>query len=217
MSNWEKALNLSAEDRSAIEAVVARAEKSTTGEIVPMIVHKSSYVRHVPVVLALLIFALCVLVLPTVVWFVPGPIWAWEIAAVVLSFALAVLLARAEFIQRLLTPGKDAAKAVFRRAEFEFLNTGIPETAGRTGVLIFVSQLEHRAVILGDKAISEKLAPEVWVEILDTMIGELRAGRVKEAFEGAVDRVGVLLAREFPVTAGSANPNELANRLIVKE
>lgn len=215
--SWESSLNLTKEDRAAIEAAVTRAEKTTTGEIVPIIVEKSSYIRHVPVVIALAIFTAAVLLLPSFLWLVPGPAWAWEIAAVALSVVLAIALSKVKFVQRLLTPRKDAAKAVFRRAEYEFLHTGIPETNGRTGVLIFVSMLEHRAVILGDRAISEKLAPEVWIEILESMIGELRAGRIAPAFTGAIDRVGALLAREFPVTEGRENPNELSNKLIVKE
>ena len=148
-------------------------------------------------------------------WVLPGPIWIWDLAALVLSVVLAAVLSPLPFVQRLLTSKRDSASAVMTRAELEFLETGIPATEGRTGVLIFVSMHERRAVILGDKAISDRMKPEAWTEILAAMIVELKAGRVKEAFEGAIARVGDVLAREFPIQAGDTN--ELPNTLIVKD
>ena len=206
---------ISDSDATAIAAAVGMAEKRTAGEIVPMIVRQSTYVRHVPVIVGLLSFIVFVLLLPGLYWILPGPIWLWDLAALVVSVLLSVSLSRVPFVQRLLTSRKDSTAAVMHRAELEFLETGIPATEGRTGVLIFVSSFERRAVILGDKAISDRMKPEAWTEILEAMITELRAGRMKEAFEGAISRVGDVLAREFPIQPGDTN--ELPNTLIVKD
>lgn len=202
-------------DRATIEAAVAEAEKKTAGEIVPMIVRQSSYVSHVPMVVGLLVFSLLMLLIPEIQWLVSGPLWAFDIGALVISVALAVVLSRVPAVQRIFTPAKDSAAAVFRRAELEFLETGIPGTAGRTGVLIFVSMHERRAVVIGDEAISARMKPEAWVEILDEMIAELRGGSVSKAFVKAIGRVGDVLAREFPIQAGDTN--ELPNALVIKD
>jgi putative membrane protein len=202
-------------DLREIETAVAAAEARTAGEIVPMVVRESSFSGHVPYIVTLLLFAFFMIVLPVVAWRLPGPPWAWDVAAAAFSCAIGWMSARSSALRRLFTPIHDQALSVFHRAQLEFHETGIPATTGKTGVLIFVSLQERRAVILGDQAISSHIKPDAWVEIVNGLLAQMRAGKMREGFTSAIAKVGEVLAREFPIQPGDVN--ELPNTLIVKE
>ena len=202
-------------DLRDIEEAVARAEKSTAGEIVPMVVRESTLSGHVSAIGTLLAFAFLMLLLPAAQSLLPGPSWAFEFGAGGLSLIIGRLLEMTSFARRLFTTAHDRAVSVVNRAHLEFHETGITLTEGRTGVLIFVSLLERRAVILGDESISAKLDEKTWVEIVDGLLAHMKRGDLRAGFVEAIEKVGAVLAREFPIQAGDTN--ELPNSLVVKE
>lgn len=211
MENWISAY-ANEFDLQAIEQAVAAAEKRTSGEIVPMVVRESSLSGHVPVIGALLAFAFLMVVLPLV--HLPGPAWIYDVVAVGLSFGFGFVSAHVPVLRRLFTSSEDLALSVLNRAQLEFHQTGIPQTEGRTGVLIFVSLLEHRAVILGDESISAKLNKETWVEVVDGLLACMKERDLRAGYVEAIGRVGDILAREFPIQPNDVN--ELPNTLVVK-
>ncbi|UAB77580.1 hypothetical protein INR77_12385 [Erythrobacter sp. SCSIO 43205] len=85
-------------------------------------------------------------------------------------------------------------------------------TAGATGVLIYLSMREHRAEIVADDSIAEKVNPEVWGEAMGDMIVRIRKGQVAEGMAAGVRDVGFILAEHFP--RGENDENELPDRLI---
>ena len=85
-------------------------------------------------------------------------------------------------------------------------------TAGRTGVLIYLSLDEHRAEIVADKAINDRVAPEAWGEAMALLIDAVRDDRPGEGLALAIGRVGAILAPHFPRAADDIN--ELPDRLI---
>ncbi len=202
-------------DLRQIETAVTQAEARTSGEIVPMIVRESSFSGHVPVITTLICFSFFMIVLPGVSSRLPGPSWSWDFAAAILSLLLGFVGARIPVVRRLITPRHDQAQSVFHRAQLEFHETGIPMTTGHTGVLIFVSLQERRAVVLADRAISDRLKPEAWVEIVNHLLENFRGGKLREGFTVAIEKVGEILAREFPAQA--SHTNELPNSLVVKD
>jgi putative membrane protein len=86
------------------------------------------------------------------------------------------------------------------------------KTVGRTGVLLYLSMLEHRAEIVADEAIASKVAPEVWGDAMVALLDHVKAGNPGQGVAAAVAQMGVVLAEHFP--KGSKNPNELPDRLI---
>jgi putative membrane protein len=212
--NW-LARHANENDLLEIGKAVAQAESRTAGEIVPMIVRESSFSGHVPVIMTLLWFLFFMILFPLVSVRLPGPSWAWGFAAAILSVVLGWMFARIPFVRRLVTSHHDQAQSVFHRAQLEFHETGIPMTTGKTGILIFVSLQERRAVVLGDRAISDRLKPETWVEIVNHLLENFREGKMREGFTVAIEKVGEILAREFPVQPGDVN--ELPNVLVVKD
>ncbi len=86
-------------------------------------------------------------------------------------------------------------------------------THGRTGVLIYVSLKEHRAEIVADEPIAEKVSADVWGEAMADMLGHIKQGQLAEGIAAGVRDVGVVLAEHFP--RDTDDTNELPDRLIV--
>jgi putative membrane protein len=130
----------------------------------------------------------------------------------VLAFLLVRLLLASTPLRLALTPGRTKSRRVHRRA-VELFRTGCElKTRGRTGILIYLSLAERRAEILADKAIADKVEPEVWGEAMAHLVDEVKAGRPGAGLAKAVERVGAVLAPILPPRAD--NPNEICDRLV---
>jgi putative membrane protein len=125
----------------------------------------------------------------------------------IVRFALAYMPLRMA-----LTPGATKQRRVGRRAIAMFRASAEQKTRGRTGVLLYLSLLEHRAEILADSAIASKVEPEVWGEAMEVLIDHVKEGRTGQGIAEAVDKIGVVLAGCLPRTIG--DENELPDRLI---
>jgi putative membrane protein len=208
--------HLSDADFSEIERAIAGAEAKTSGEVVPMIVRRSVSLRTAPYIAIMTGLAIMFVVgLLLHFDFAKTQHLVWLVVGVVATLALAVATPFVVPLQRFFTLDADEAEAAFQRAQLEFFQTGIPATAGRTGVLIFVSLFERRAFILGDEAITKRLDKDVWVQITQDMVNRLKKGDYKGGFIGAIEAVGAKLAKEFPRAANDRN--ELHDHLVIKE
>lgn len=85
-------------------------------------------------------------------------------------------------------------------------------TVGATGVLIYLSMREHRAEIVADDSIAEKVDAEVWGEAMGDMLVRIRKGQIAEGMAAGVRDVGFVLSEHFP--RGEDDENELPDRLI---
>jgi len=199
-----------------IETAIAEAESHTSGEIVPILVRRSSTVGHVSLVgFTLLLLGMFLIDLPAILADLGGPYWIWLGACWLLAGGLALGLQRLDIVQRLLTPRLDQMQQVNLRAQIEFYELGISQTRDRTGILLFVSLMEHRAVVLADHSIAEKLDADVWQELVDLMIRGVKRGDLAAGMTEAVQRCGELLSAHFPIAENDTN--ELRDHLIVKE
>lgn len=207
---------LSQEDLTKIENTISRVEEETRGEIVPVIVRRSSTVGHIPLILTLLLTLLTVIVeFPMSDWLWIRPwVYLWPVL-VVIFYLLSLQLARSPWLQKLLVSEKDELQQVHQRAELEFYKNTIHRTEGGTGILIFVSVMEKKAVILGDEGISKKLPPETWNEVLNQLRKHLHDGEWAEGFVQAIENCGNHLKTHFPITSEARN--ELKNHLVIKD
>jgi putative membrane protein len=108
-------------------------------------------------------------------------------------------------ILRLIVPDALLAERVHRRAQVAFLDFGVTETTARSGVLLFLSQIEHRVEILADRGITARVEQPVWQSVVDELIASLRRGQTTSGVEHALQRIGDLLEMEFPRQAGDVN------------
>jgi putative membrane protein len=219
---------LSQEDHDIVTAAVTAAEHNSDGEIVVIAAPRSDAYHDVGLhyaVLAMLIVPVLIGVLPRglvdrgaslFLGWNPEPTRDQSMLFLFVAMTIVFLLVRFALAYRplrmALTPGATKSRRVHRRA-VEMFRTGCElKTRGRTGILIYLSLLERRAEILADRAIAEKVEPEVWGEAMAELIDSVRVGRTGEGLAKAVERVGAVLAPILP--AKTENPNELPDRLV---
>ena len=101
------------------------------------------------------------------------------------------------------------------RAQLEFYGSKIHQTTGDTGVLLLVSLMEHRAVVLADESISDKVPNETWDEVIKIMIDGIKKGHVGLGLAAAIEHCGEILTEQFPIAEDDVN--ELQDHLIIKE
>lgn len=200
---------MSAEEADRISAAITNAERKTSGEIVAVVTDKSSRYQHVPFMWA----ALLALIIP---WPLIHFTWMkvqWIFLIQLLVFLALLAIAWHPAIRLSLVPKSILRANTRRRASEQFLAQNLHTTAGRTGVLIFVSVAEKRVEIIADSGIGAHVDKATWQAIVNDFTADISAGRGVEGFERAIGRIGELLSRHFPPGAG--DPNELPDHLIV--
>ena len=207
---------LSEEDIRKVSVAVQEAEAKTSGEIVPVIVRRSSTIGHVPLSLTLLFLVAALFVeFPTKdLLFVQPWIYVWPFLAVAFFF-IAQFFSRSTRIQRMLTPNHDEVVQVHQRAQLEFFLNRVNMTSSSTGILIFISVMERKAVILADQGIAQKIKPETWQKLVNNLTYRLRQGQWSQGLMTAIHECGDILTTHFPIE--SHDQNELSNQLVIKE
>jgi putative membrane protein len=69
-------------------------------------------------------------------------------------------------------------------------------TRDRSGVLLFLSLFERRAIVMGDKGIAARVRQEDWEGIIATIVRGMREGKPAESLIEAVRACGGLLERQ---------------------
>jgi putative membrane protein len=221
-------VHMSPDDHKLVTAAVAAAEAHTSGEIVTIVTDLSDKYRETAFAWASIAsFAAlsAVALFPAFYqWLYERMLGGWTydyspgqwlgIVAVFAALKWVGVFAILQWrpLRLLLTPGGIKARRVRSRALKLFRVSAEARTAGKTGVLLYLSLRERRADIVADEAIATKVTAEVWGEAMATLLGHVRAGRAGVGMADAVTQMGRVLAEHFP--KGSENPNELPDRLI---
>ena len=209
-------LKLNEKDLYMIRASVMQAEKKTSGEIVPMVVRSSSSFGHVGLILFLIGLVFFWTLATQITHEIPTlPFWILELSAVGLSMLLAWAFQSTDFAKYYLTSPHDQALSVMHRAQLEFYQSNIKASDRQTGVLIFISLLERRAVILADEAVSLKVPEQEWTNAIDLLLKETKQGELAKGICDAIELVGRRLSESLPMHIGDRD--ELSNDLIMKE
>ncbi len=201
----------SAEEAERISAAITQAERKTSGEIVAVVAESSDSYLYVPFLWAALLALLVPWPLIHFTWMQVQYIYVIQL---VVFAALAVLL-WPKWLRTVLVPRAMRKIHAKRRATEQFLVQNLHTTAGRTGILIFVSVAERHAEVLADHGIDAKVPPGTWQAIVDDLTREIGNGRAADGFVGAITTAGEHLAQHFP--PGAVDPNELPNHLIILE
>jgi putative membrane protein len=210
-------------DTARVEAEIHTQERRTSAEIVAVVASQSDDYVHVPIHVATGLALVTPVILhflgPKLRWvdwswsagFSSSPFWIYFIQLGVFIVAALVLLQ--EPFRIWVTPRSLKRKYARRLAAAQFLAANVHATRGRSGVLIFVSLLEHHVEIIADVGITKQVDDSEWQSIIDAMVPLLKADDVTGAFVLGVEKCGEKLARIMP--EGKKNPDELPNRMIV--
>ncbi|OQW53496.1 MAG: hypothetical protein A4S09_07830 [Proteobacteria bacterium SG_bin7] len=206
--DWVKKF-LSESDLKEIEAAVIKAEKSTSGEIVPVLIRQSGAYYHIPIIVFLILL--------TAIQFLnfrPANGWYFFCEIIVLA-TVSQVLTKISLVRRVLTYTQEAARQVNIRAELEFYSSRINQTEDQTGILLFLSFQERMAVVLADKKISKVHDNKTWDEVVALMTSSIKEGKLKDGIVKAIERCGEILAKDFPKR--EFDTDELSNKLIIKD
>jgi len=208
-----RALNvLSDADRAELADQIEQAESRTTGEIAVVVLERSD--AHPG---ALWLAASSTAVLGTALlagwlpWGHPLGLLGCQLAMGAFGFLCASALAG---FQRVFISSTRATEMATEQAVQEFYAHDLHRTEAQTGVLIFVSLLEHRVTVLGDQGISDKLDASHWKQVDDAVIEGIRGRSMKDGLSRGIRLCADVLAEHFP--GSHDDRNEVPNHVIVR-
>jgi putative membrane protein len=221
-------MRLSAEDHAKVTAAVTAAEAHTDGEIVTVVAASSDKYHDAALhwsVLAMLLVLTLLAVFPGIADAIHHALTGgWDEATsgatyytvAVVLLALTFLVTRLLFapvaVRMVLTPGATKTRRVRAKALQLFRTGAEKRTVAATGVLLYLSLAEHRAELIADAAIHDKVSEDVWGHAMAALIAGVKDGRPGDGLAAAVQEIGVVLAEHFPRSEGDTN--ELPDRLI---
>jgi putative membrane protein len=211
-----------------VSDAVEAAELTTSGEIVTVLADRSDGYSDVTMVYA----AAAAFTAMSLYAFLPAPfmeLWdsivgGWmhewttgEIASMtialgLIAFAVTWLIFLWEPLKFAAIPGPVKTARVHKQAIKHFKVGADGRTGGRTGILIYLSMSEHRAEIVADEPIAEKVSADVWGDAMADMLVHIRKGAIAEGMAAGVTDVGIVLSEHFP--RADDDENELPDRLI---
>ena len=212
------------EQRAGITQAVRDAEASTSAEIVPVVATCSGRYDRAEDTAGVL---LGLLLLAGVWWGFQGVDpeggdWGvsplrYELPAMIGAFLAgfvggAAATARVGVLGRLFTPRVQMEHEVAARAREVFFDQRVHHTAGRGGILLFLSLHERTASVLGDEEILERLGQPALDEVCGALVTGMRAGDPAAALGSAIREAGKHLARVLPREAG--DKNEIGDALV---
>ncbi len=219
---------LSPEQHKLVSDAVGKAELTTSGEIVPVLAEQSDGYSDIAMVYCAAVSftvmsAFALLPLPFLeLWdnliggwgseWTTGDTASMTIALGLIAFVVTWLVMLVPAIRFALVPGPVKTARVHEHAIRHFKVGAERRTHGRTGVLLYLSMHEHRAEIVADQPIAEKVNAEVWGEAMADMLVEIRKGCIAEGIAAGVRDVGQVLSEHFP--RAEDDQNELPDRLI---
>lgn len=211
-----------------VSNAVEAAELTTSGEIVTVLADRSDGYSDVVMVYA----AAAAFTAMSLFAFMPQPfmdLWdiiagAWraewttgEIASMtialgLIAFTVTWLIFLWEPLKFFAIPGPVKTARVHKQAIKHFKVGADGRTGGRTGILIYLSMREHRAEIVADEPIAEKVSAQVWGDAMADMLVHIKTGAIAEGMAAGVKDVGEVLSGHFP--RAETDENELPDRLI---
>jgi putative membrane protein len=201
-------------DVEAVRRAVAVAEAESAGEIVPYVVAASDPYPGAAWKGA----ALGAMAAAFVAWAVHqwGGLWGargggelffWMVLPPAAGGALGLLAVQlAPPLRRWLAGSHLMAARTHQRAAAAFVEQAVFETAGRTGILLFLSLFERRVVVLADRGIHARVEDGEWDALVARIVAGIRRGDPGTALAAAIEDCGDLLVRHgLPRPAGRSN------------
>jgi len=200
----------SEEEKQRIELAVQRAEKRTSGEIVPMVIDESyNYPRAE--ILGSGLFSLATAV--SLSWaFFGESLWHFLWLFAVCYLPLKFLIRNTPALRRKLIHPDEISAEVEEQAVVSFMAQGLHHTRDDTGILIFISLFERRVHVLADRGINDVVPANTWDGVVQIITEGLRRGDTCNALCRAIDICGRLLEEHFPIK--DDDTNELTNMII---
>lgn len=191
--------------RRAVEA----AEATTSGEIATIVVDQSDSYREAETLGATLFSGLLALIVAVAIRHVT--IWSYIPLVFIFFLPASHLFRQYPHLKLPFVGRRRVAEAVRERAVRAFFQKRLYKTRDETGILVFISILEHKVWILGDRGIDAKIDPLFWRSLADELVTGLKESRACDALCSIIAKCGSELALHFPKKADDINelPDDL--------
>ncbi len=206
------------QEQQEINRTVQRVEQQTSGEIVPMVVSASHAYPEAELtaaaVLAGPVALAAAFIISSIFWWQGEILWLFLGGLPLFFFPARLLVRHSPWLLRQFIRRERAEAEVERAAFTHFYAAGLQATQDATGVLIYISVLERRVWILGDRGINEQLPPQTWKESVSRLTAGIREKQQAAALCATIEEIGSLLRTHFPLQQDDRN--ELSDLIIEK-
>ncbi len=226
----------STEDKECISNSIKKSEANTSGEIAIMVLDESDSYKEAETLGTFILSGFFALILEIIKsYFVASKaagwtysisglsahflleasghtsIWTYIPMVFILYFPLKLLFSKTQKMKIPFLSTKRIEETVRERALMAFYEKGLYKTRDETGILIFISLLEHRVWILGDRGINRKIDPGFWSKIATELSDGIKKKEHGKAACHAIEECGKELSRHFPIKPDDTN--ELSNEV----
>ncbi len=215
-----KKFNFNDEQRENVAQAIKNLELESSGEIVVYFARKSDSYQEGSWKLAAILgmLGLISVISLSYLWMLPASFSAMKIAVFIFTLIITGVAATYFFppVRLAFIPLNIMDHRVITKSRDIFLQEEIFNTVDRTGILIFVSELEKRVQVLGDKGISSVIKQDDWNKVLAIVTDGIKQGNPAESLVSAINECkNLLLKNGFIVRADDTN--ELANEMIIED
>ncbi len=202
----------SEEEQKRIQQTTKDVECCTIGEVVVMVVDRSDDYLDGEVMGSVVLGSLLALVITAL--FLHSSLWFFIPLAFLFFFPFRLILRKYHALRTAFLSARRRERAVRHRAIRAFHEKGLTRTKERTGVLFFISLLEHKVWVLADKGIHEKIGQDTLNKFAAQVSKGIAEGHACDALCDAIKEAGQLLATHFPIKPGDID--ELPDGLITE-
>ena len=210
----------SEQQKMDVEQAVKELELESSGEIVVYFARRSDsyYVGSWKLAAVLGMLGLFTIMALSFVWMLPGTFSIMNTALSIFLLILMGLFVTYFFpaVRLAFVPLNVMDHRVVTKARDIFLQEEIFNTIDRTGILIYVSELEKRVQIIGDKGISSVIEQDDWNKVLSLVTDGIKKGNPAIGLVDAIHECKkLLLANGFVVREGDTN--ELTDEMRIED
>jgi len=199
------------QEKEEIEAAIREVEKKTAGEVAVMVVDQSDSYPEAVILGGVATGGMAALI--TADMLLQASLWYFVPLAALLSVLFGWITDTIPALKRFFVPASRLEEQVRERAVRSFYEKELYQTRDDTGVLFFISLLEHKVWVLADKGIYSRITQDELQEYATGVAQGIRNGAAAGALCRAIRSVGQVLAEHFPIKTDDTN--ELSNRVII--
>jgi putative membrane protein len=200
-------------EKERIKETTVAAESRTIGEIAVMIVDESSHYHEAEILGGTILGSFASLIV-TILFFHES-IWWYVPLSFLLFFPAWFLFKESHALKIHCIGNKRKERAVKERALKAFYEKGLYKTKQNTGVLFFVSLLEHKVWVIADKGIHDKIKQGTLNKFARHVAEGIRGGHACDTLIEAIREAGELLTQHYPIQPGDIN--ELSDEIICED
>lgn len=212
-------LNVSPEHLKEIEKAVSEAEAESGGEIVPVFSRQSATYEIALWRGAFIGMAFVAIVLSAMYlfagWFLLMPPYFWVLIPVSAGIVSALAVSQFDSLRRKLIGAELMISKVEEKAKSHFYDHNVSLTAQRSGVLVFISFFEKKAIILADVGIAEVVPDEEWQGVVKRLTDGIKEGAFVKSISAAIRECGSIIAASGLQKALDGG-NELSDSVIIE-